>query len=48
MDALVAIASVAAILTLFGVVAAIVGEDTRDGFREDPHTSSLMLGTRHR
>ena len=37
MDTLFVIFSIVALLGLFGVIAAIVGEDTRDGFRDDPY-----------
>jgi D-alanyl-lipoteichoic acid acyltransferase DltB (MBOAT superfamily) len=36
-DTLISILSIAALLGLFGVIAAIIGEDTRDGFRDDPY-----------
>jgi hypothetical protein len=43
MDTLVTLASFGAILAIFGVIAAILGEDTRDGFadnfRDDPFVS---------
>ena len=35
MDTLFAILSVGILLAIFGVIAAIVGEDTRDGFGDD-------------
>ena len=35
MDALFSFASVLAVLAIFGIVAALVGEDTRDDFGED-------------
>lgn len=43
MDTLITLASVGIILAVFGVIAAILGEDTRDGFadgfRDDPFVS---------
>jgi hypothetical protein len=43
MDTLIAFASFGIILAVFGVIAAILGEDTRDGFadgfRDDPFVS---------
>ena len=39
MDILFGIGSIGIILAIFGVIAAVVGEDTRDGFRDDPRLS---------
>ena len=43
MDTLITLASIGIILAVFGVIAAILGEDTRDGFadgfRDDPFVS---------
>ena len=43
MDTLITLASIGIILVVFGVIAAILGEDTRDGFadgfRDDPFVS---------
>jgi len=43
MDAFITVASIGILLAIFGIIAAIVGEDTRegfaDGFRDDPFIS---------
>ena len=43
MDAVITFASIGILLAIFGVIAAILGEDTRegfaDGFRDDPFVS---------
>lgn len=48
MDSLFAILSFAALFAIFGTIAAIVGEDTRDGFGEHPSVRYLTLNPRHR
>ncbi len=35
MDAILSVLSVAAVLSLFGVIAAVLGADTREGFADD-------------
>jgi hypothetical protein len=36
MEALVTLGSFIALLTLFGIIAVVVGADTRDGFGDEP------------
>ena len=48
MDALFAIATFVALFAIFGTIAAIVGEDTRDGFNDYPSMRYLTLNPRHR
>ena len=47
MDTLFAIASFAALFAIFGTIAAIVGEDTRDGFNDHRSMQDLALTPRH-
>lgn len=48
MDALFALLSIAALFAIFGTIAAIVGEDTRDGFGDHSSMRYLSLNPRHR
>ena len=43
MDTLLSLASFGIILAVFGVIAAIVGEDTRDGFADGLPRGSVRL-----
>ena len=47
MDTLVAIATFAALFAIFGTIAAIVGEDTRDGFNDHGSMRDLTSMPRH-
>ncbi len=48
MDTFFVIASFAALFAVFGTIAAIVGEDTRDGFDDHRSMRYLTLNPRHR